>query len=172
MARTTPPKALPIRRSIRHTEHDYTATAWYHVTICAERRGRTFGRLGVGKVLLSDLGRIVEEKLLALPARIPVTRLDTHIVMPDHVHALVQIHPALPNTLRSSLVCRRFGGSHAGALSLVVNLFKGDVTRLARRTLGMPELKIWQRGYHERIIRNQAQMDATRAYIRNNPIRG
>lgn len=101
-----------------------------------------------------------------------MVRLDAHIVMPDHVHALIQIRSVQPRTDSPALRPRRFGASQAGALSLAINLFKGDVTRLARRTLGKPEFKIWQRGYHERIIRNQAQMDATRAYIRNNPIRG
>lgn len=102
----------------------------------------------------------------------PQLRQDAFIVMPDHVHALVRIWPEQLGA--SSLRCqpRRFGGSQAGALSLAINLFKGDVTREARRILGDPARKIWQRGFHERIIRTSAQMAATRTYIINNPIRG
>jgi REP element-mobilizing transposase RayT len=33
------------------------------------------------------------------------------------------------------------------------------------------DLKVWQRGYWERIIRNERELNATREYIRNNPIR-
>lgn len=163
---------MPTRRSVRHPEHDYTGARWYHVTVCAQQRRRVFGRLGAGTVLLSDLGRIAREVLLGLPDRMPEVRLDESIIMPDHLHALIQIHPVLPTVPCARPKTRRFGGSQAGALSLVVNLLKGDVTRQARRVLGKPDLRIWQRGYHERIIRNQTHMDATRAYIRNNPLRG
>ncbi|MCL4864354.1 MAG: hypothetical protein KJZ47_00585 [Gemmatimonadales bacterium] len=102
----------------------------------------------------------------------PHVRLDEYIVMPDHIHGIVRIWPSRMLSGQPESGRGRFGGSQAGRLSLVVNLFKGDVTRAARRLVGQPGLKLWLRGYHERIIRTQAQMAATRTYIRNNPIRG
>jgi len=151
--------------------HDYTGPCWYHVTICAARRGKEWGHLAEGEVVLSPLGRLVAARLRRLPTLLPWVRLDASVVMPDHIHALIRIWPAQIMG-RPAAAARRFSGSQAGALSLAVNLLKGDVTREARRLLGQAGQKIWHRGYHERIVRTRAQMDATRAYIRNNPLRG
>lgn len=163
---------LPARRSVRLTAHDYAGPCWYHVTICAARRGKEFGFLAGGEVRLFPVGRLARDTWQALPGRIPRLRQDAFIVMPDHVHALVRIWPDQLGASSARCLPRRFGGSQAGALSLVINLFKGDVTREARWILGDPTRQIWQRGFHERIIRTNAQMTATRAYIINNPIRG
>lgn len=164
-------ESLPNRRSIRLPEHDYTGPCWYHVTICAACRGRAFGRLVGGAVILSPVGRVVRDTLHRLPAALPWIRLDRSIVMPDHIHFLIRIWPA-QLLMRPGASARRFGGSQAGALSLAVNLLKGDVTRLVRQLPGQRGRKLWHRGYHERIIRTPEQMAATRAYIRNNPARG
>lgn len=156
---------------MRLARHDYTGPCWYHVTICAADRRREFGRLEKGKVILSAVGRLVAEALHRLPEVLPWVLVDVHVVMPNHVHLLIRICP--PRLVgRAAAPPRRFGASQAGALSLAINLLKGDVTRVARQLLHQPARKIWHRGYHERIIRTHAQMAATRAYIRNNPARG
>lgn len=167
-----PSPGLLARRSVRDPSHDYSGGYWYHVTICTHRRGSVLGCLRAGVVDLSSLGRLAEEAWASLPIRMPHVRLDEHIVMPDHLHGIVRIWPAQVSGGAVIPERSRFGASQAGRLSLVVNLFKGDVTRAARRLTGEQGLKIWLRGYHERIIRTQAQMAATRTYIRNNPIRG
>ncbi|MCZ7667199.1 MAG: hypothetical protein M5U34_08280 [Chloroflexi bacterium] len=33
------------------------------------------------------------------------------------------------------------------------------------------DMKVWQRGYWERIIRNDRELNAVRQYIRDNPLR-
>jgi hypothetical protein len=55
------------------------------------------------------------------------------------------------------------------ALSEMVRAFKSDSARRInniRRTTGCA---VWQRNYYERIIRNQRELDALRAYIIDNP---
>ncbi len=73
--------------------------------------------------------------------------------MPDHVHLLVRIN--LPNGP---------AGCPAPTTSLpkVVGAFKSLCTRAA----GHP---IWQRGYYEHVIRNEADFLACAEYIQNNP---
>ena len=34
-----------------------------------------------------------------------------------------------------------------------------------------PGAKVWQRGYYDRIVRNERELDAIRRYIRDNPDR-
>ena len=62
-------------------------------------------------------------------------------------------------------------GVQPGALGALVRAYKAFVTRLVNglhRTTGVP---VWQRGYHDRIIRNDRELDAIRAYIIDNPRR-
>jgi len=52
----------------------------------------------------------------------------------------------------------------------MVRGFKGVATRrvnVLRRTPGMP---LWQRGYHDHIVRDGADLDRIRQYILDNPI--
>jgi len=47
--------------------------------------------------------------------------------------------------------------------------FKATTTRRINEIRGTQGQKIWQRNYHERIIRNGVELDKIRKYIRNNP---
>ena len=62
----------------------------------------------------------------------------------------------------------------AVALTQVVQWFKTMTTNAYLRgvkQLGWPPYpgKLWQRDYYERIIRNERELDAIRAYTRANP---
>ena len=41
----------------------------------------------------------------------------------------------------------------------------------AMRKASGTNMKVWQRGYYERIIRNERELNTTRQYIQNNPTR-
>jgi hypothetical protein len=61
----------------------------------------------------------------------------------------------------------------SGSLGAVVGNYKTLVTRRVKaqlRAVGS-DMKVWQRGYWERIIRNERELQATREYIRLNPLR-
>ncbi len=48
--------------------------------------------------------------------------------------------------------------------------FKSLGTKRARRLLGTPG-PIWQRGYYERVIRDERELEAARRYVLDNPHR-
>ena len=54
-------------------------------------------------------------------------------------------------------------------LGAVVRAFKSAATRRINRLLGTPGESVWQRGYWDRIIRNEREWHAIRKYILNNP---
>jgi REP element-mobilizing transposase RayT len=74
--------------------------------------------------------------------------LDVFVVMPNHVHAIVGID-------------RR---RRPPPLPAVVGAFKARASRAADRAL-------WQRGYHDRIVRDETELAALREYIETNPLR-
>jgi len=60
-------------------------------------------------------------------------------------------------------------GNQRRSLGTLVGAFKSMATRKINILRGTPGLPVWQRGYHERIIRNEGELARVRQYILNNP---
>lgn len=58
-----------------------------------------------------------------------------------------------------------------GSLPGIVANFKSLVTRRINNVRRSRGEKVWQRGYFERIVRNEREMNAIRQYIRAKPAR-
>ena len=159
-----------IRSSSRCPVHDYAGWAWYFVTLCVFRRQPLFGVLRSSQVDLTPLGLLVENRWQEIPARTVRATAHDLVVMPDHLHGILQVAPASGYRLAPGE--REFGPLQPQSLRLVINLFKGDVARIARqRGLLADNARLWLRGYHDRIIRDARHLATARAYIRDNPIR-
>jgi REP element-mobilizing transposase RayT len=59
----------------------------------------------------------------------------------------------------------------AGSLGVLVGRYKTAVTTRINNLRRSKGAKVWQRGYYERIIRNERELRATRQYIIKNPVR-
>ena len=57
------------------------------------------------------------------------------------------------------------------SLGAVVRSFKSACTKQINELQNTPGLALWQRNYHERIIRNDDELHALRDYIQSNPAR-
>jgi len=80
----------------------------YYVTLSTEHKLHRFGEVVEGRMVLSAVGRMVDDQWKSLARQFPVIELDEHIVMPNHFHALLRIVGAplavgLPLTPRLSL---------------------------------------------------------------------
>ena len=65
----------------------------------------------------------------------------------------------------------KFGKSTSNSISTIVKLLKASITKkinILRNTEGLP---VWQRNYHENIIRTEATYIKVSDYIRNNPLK-
>ena len=56
------------------------------------------------------------------------------------------------------------------SLGAIVGAFKSLVTREVNAMLGRTG-PLWQRNYYERVVRSEAELDAMRKYIDENPLR-
>jgi REP element-mobilizing transposase RayT len=161
------------RRSIRLKGYDYRQPGAYFVTVCAWERLMLFGEVVDGDMKANALGDIVYETWLALPEHYSHVALDSFVVMPNHIHAILmlsnepvgaRLKPA-PTTLPATNVPERHG------LPEIVRAFK---TFSARRINGLrdtPGVPVWQRNYHEHVIRDELEQDEIRSYISTNPAR-
>jgi putative transposase len=157
-----------VRRSIRLIDFDYATNAGYVITICTHQRAPLFGTIRDGTMIVSPLGRIVEEEWWRTATLRPDVLLDAFIIMPNHVHGIVFFN----REGSEPRVIQRTDGmppAPTRTLGAIVRGLKSAVTARARREGLILDAPIWQRNYHDRIIRNQQELDRYREYIDNNP---
>jgi putative transposase len=150
------------RNSLRYPGYDYSQAGCYFVTVNTYLNRCWFGRIAEGSVRLSEQGEAVERAWLALGERFPGILIDEHIVMPNHIHGIIMLgaDPVIP-----------IDGLTVG---LLIDSFKNRVLASWRegvRASRWPRYdgSLWHRDYYERIIRNDAELEVIRDYIRGNP---
>jgi REP element-mobilizing transposase RayT len=142
---------VPPRKSLRLSHYDYAMPGAYFVTACTHERTCLLGKISDGTVRLSEAGRVVAQVWQDLPAHYPNFSLDEFVIMPNHLHGL--------------LVIEREGGR---PLSNLMRAFKAFSTReiKAQRLVTDP---VWQRGYYEHVVRDEADLAVICQYIQDNP---
>jgi REP element-mobilizing transposase RayT len=166
------------RRSIRLKDYDYAQAGVYFVTLCTYQRESLFGDIdSAGELILSVMGQIVEEEWQRSALIRKEIELDAFVVMPNHVHAIVVITSP---TLSGVEACCDVGAHGRAPKSLprrphslgsFIAGFKSAVTARINAMDHLANRVIWQRNYFERIIRNERELNATREYIANNPMK-
>lgn len=148
---------LPTRKRNRLTDYDYSAPNAYFTTICTDNRRNLFWT-DTGAIIdctknvpLSDLGTIVRRSIEDIPKHYPVISIDHYVIMPNHIHLLMQIHS--DSSGRSMI---------APTISTVVRLMKGAVSKQVGHS-------IWQKGFHDHVIRNDVDYQEIWNYIEGNP---
>jgi REP element-mobilizing transposase RayT len=149
------------RQSIRLSHYDYSRVGAYFLTICVHDRESLLGQVENGKVVLNRAGRAVEWTWADLPRHYSHAIVDELVVMPNHVHGIVRLEELPPD----SDVPRRH------ALPEIVRAFKSYSARRINKGRHTPGHPVWQRNYHERVIRDEEEMLRVRQYIRDNPLR-
>ena len=149
------------RRSPRLAGFDYSQPGLYFVTVCTWGREPLLGEVIASEVQLSRTGRAALEAWEALPLRFPAVALDAFVVMPTHVHGILVLGG---DPDRSPDIARP-------DLAAVMRAFKSISGIQGNRALGRTNQPLWQRGYHDHIIRNARELDLIRQYIADNPAR-
>ena len=146
---------LPARRPNRLPDFDYSGPGAYFITICTAGKQPLFWSVGAtcGRPPLSPAGAAVEREIRLLDTVYPAVRVDHFVVMPNHVHLLLSIESAEDGRPQA-----------APTVSRVVQQFKGAVTK----KLGA---SVWQKSFHDHVIRDQADYLVRWRYIDENPAR-
>ncbi len=152
------------RHSIRLRGWDYRSPGLYFVTICTHERQNLFDNLDFRDIAIYALGRIPQQK----HARHVL--VDESVVMPNHAHAILAF-TGYPEQADMTRTRGNFENALAGSLGVVVGRYKTAVTTRINKLRHSKGAKVWQRGYYERIIRNERELQATQQYIINNPAR-
>lgn len=156
----------PTRKPTRLQNYDYSQNGCYFVTVCVKNRKKLLSQIPVEvkrkddfvgancvRPIPTQMGKLVETEIQHLGSIYPNVFVDAYILMPDHIHLLL---------LFDDFVCGRT--QFAPTLSRVIKQFKGKITK----QIGF---SIWQKGFYDRIIRNETEFLRAREYIEYNALK-
>lgn len=167
------------RKRNRLMGYDYSRDNLYFVTICVRDMVCCFGeivavRTGTGRdlsvhgfesssnesnqiMILNVYGEIVQDKLLWLAVQYPYVVMHNFVVMPNHVHAIIEID-SLKIQDKSMKI---------KSLSSLVGAFKTTASKRIHE-VGFLDFS-WHRSFHDHIIRNEISFLTISNYIDENP---
>ena len=162
---------------------DYNSKGFYFITICTQNREHYFGEIQNGKMILSEIGKFAEKYWLEIPNQFSFIRLHEFVVMPNHVHGILEIKNdnnigligcwdainRVPTTNHTEI-----NGGFAGIKN---PMFHDNISRVIRWYKGRCSFEMrkihadfqWQKLFHDHIIRNQQSFENISRYIINNP---
>lgn len=148
----------PQRKSPRMHGYDYAREGVYFVTICQQNRAYLFGNIADEELHLNAAGAMIRWWWEHLPEKFTGLELDHFVVMPNHFHCLVLLDGAQTR------------------VPDVIGWFKAMTTNAYIRGVneqGWPlfEKRLWQRSFHDHIIRDERGLDMIRNYVMINPTR-
>ena len=180
------------RRSVRLSGYDYSQEGAYFITICADGGQYLFGDIETEKMVLNEMGQIAYDEWLKTPELRPYVSLDVFVIMPNHMHGIILLNddingrgvlhtpsPDMPSADKTIIanegICNtplqnwpspnfRSPSKNIGA---IVRGYKSAVTKQINLLDDMGT--VWQRNYHEHIIRDEKSYMKISNYIINNP---
>lgn len=137
---------MKTRKNIRLKEYDYTKKGYYFITLCSKNMQNLFGELKDFKMQYNDYGNKIIYTIGNF--NIKDVKIEYYQIMPNHLHLIIEFEKDIDKKL-----------------STIVSMFK------SRCTYNLGIKNIWQRGYFERIIRDEKEYYNVVRYIQNNPYR-
>jgi hypothetical protein len=186
----------PDRKLNRWQGYDYRYPGLYFVTICIKNRQPYFGEIVGCEMKLNEIGEIVRKQWLWLQDNFPNIRLDEWIIMPNHLHGIIEINfdklPIKNNDIVDKdgiIVGNGRDGKIFGNDSTVGNVLERSLRNRVNTKI-LPLYRIigafkttsskfihqngmmdfaWQKSFHDRVIRNEDELSNKRNYIISNP---
>ncbi len=168
------------RKSIRLVGYDYSKAGLYFVTICCQNKECFFGEIVGDNIILSEAGKIANECWFEIPKHFKNVVLHEHIIMPNHVHGIIEIttddvgvnqhSPSDIANIEKSNVdspLRNEFKSPSKTIGSIIRGYKIGVTKWFHSNTDISN--VWQRNYYEHIIRDGDSYQRISNYIINNP---
>ena len=180
------------RKANRLKGYDYSKDNLYFVTSCVKNRKCCFGGVfpvGTGRdlsvhnahnnpdnnpdnideieaiMILNEIGMIANNQLEWLQNQYPYIILHSHIVMPNHIHAVIEIDSNFLKTVSNLDEPDKI--VKIKSLSQIMGAFKTTSSRLIHEA-GTIDFA-WHRSFHDHIIRDESAYLNIVNYIENNP---
>lgn len=150
------------RKPNRLKGYDYSQNGVYFLTLCTKDKQCLFGKvvgdgvLDVPQMILSDYGKVIENYIFQIQNTYKHILIDNYVIMPNHVHLIVMLYSD------DNVLCEKVSEAPQNAeIPRLISTLK----RFVNRDIGF---NVWQRSYHDHIIRNEAAYNTVWEYVENN----
>ena len=146
---------IPKRKRNRLHGYDYSTNGMYFVTICTKSREKILSNIVGGDayiapfVELTNYGKIVDKYINSINDIYPNINIEKYVVMPNHIHLLIMIDGTMWASSRTTI-------------SSVIR----SVKTLTTKQIGK---SIFQRSFHDHIVRDDEEYKMIYNYIESNP---
>lgn len=141
--------------------YDYATPGYYFLTMCIQNRAHLLGTVTECLFIPSAAGMMVDLMWCHQAERFPGIELGEFCVMPNHFHALIGLGTSDEQ-----------GGGPVSLPSIVQGFKAATTVEYAKgvREWGWEpfEKRLWQKGYHDHIVRDERELARIRAYIEAN----
>jgi len=154
---------LPQRKPLRLEGYDYSLNGLYFITICAFNRQNIFSEITDVSLetscKLTKYGEILDSCINSVSEWRPAVQITDYVIMPNHLHMIVWVSDINAETCVSK----------RSLISNTVGYIKMQVSKKIHEI--SPMQSVWQRNYHDHIIRNHEEYNKIVRYIAENPKR-
>jgi len=172
-------RELPQRKPNRLIDYNYAQNGAYFITICTKDHLNLFATINgtttaVGAatcrpytchphispphIELSDIGQIVDLSINNIPQKYSCVSVNTYVIMPNHLHMILIIEKDNGRQNNS--------GRQVAAPTVTVQTIIGHLKRFVSMQCGF---SVWQKSFHDHIIRDDLDYRRIAQYIADNP---
>ncbi len=183
---------IPKRKPNRLKDYDYNSNGAYFVTVCTKNKKRILCDVSISpsenttvgadiirpqnaqlfatdiinsentiaeiEIRLSETGELVRTAIESINTYCPYVSVDKYIIMPDHIHILIVIN----DSDTDGRIISAPTGTNKQRLEVII----GQMKRWVSKQAGFP---LWQKSFHDHIIRTQEDYFHVWNYIDSNP---
>jgi REP element-mobilizing transposase RayT len=174
-------KKLPQRKQIRLKGYDYSRNGAYFITFCVKDRAKLLGHIepdapppvpDASYCKLTPYGDVVAKRITEMCRHYENIEIPHYVIMPDHVHMIILVSDNEGNgrsNEEDGLARGKNGMSRTPSpANAVIPAFISTLKRFTNKEVGF---SLWQRSFHDHIIRDEREYDRIAKYIENNPQR-
>ena len=152
---------LPERKQTRLQNYDYSSGGAYFITVCTEGRAQILSKIVGGdvpdapiNVVLLPFGKIIDKYIKQFNDFYEHIIIDKYVIMPNHVHLIILVENGASGT------------SPPTKQHSVISQFISTLKRFVNKEIGY---NIFQRSFHDHVIRDQDDYLKIWNYIDENP---
>ena len=165
---------LPQRKKMRLDDYDYSKEGYYFITICTQNRKQILSNVGNDALVVpTQIGKQIIKCWYNIEKLNKNVKLDECVLMPNHIHGII----ILNNRNNEININKKYGfeiAERRGRRSLqeIIKDFKSVTTRIYNKHIidEYDKNKLWQKSYHDHIIRNEKEYYRICEYIKHNPL--
>ena len=154
---------LPKRKPTRLKEYDYSTPGAYFVTICTQNKEKLFEIENVGNdlcVVPPQQNKIIHKWIKETENKFDNIKIDKYVIMPNHIHIIVVITE------------RHTGRSLHDVMQWFETMATNEYIRYVKKGVLKPfNMKLFQKSFHDHIIRDENDYRKIWEYIDTNPLK-